>query len=568
MKVLKSIRAKITLGMMLCVLLAGGLVGGTCLGLMKSGMLEQRRSETKSVAAMAAAVVDGDMLDSIHKGDEGGSAYATVLKQLQDFLEGDDVAYIYTMRMSGNELQFVVDADPSGGAAVGDSYESYDVIEEAFAGNATVDSEVTSDEWGQFYSGFAPVYNSAGKVVGVVGVDCSVESINRQEEAMFRTLLIIEVLSLAVSFVVAFLSSGLLVRNIRSINGKVEELASAGGDLTHEISVKSRDEVGTIAKNMNQFIASLRSMLLQLKDDSHRLMDATRVIDQSMKSSASEVESMSATMQQTTATMVGMNDKAQDIKEQAVASGVLAKKMIRETGEHAQHTVAIQDNARKFQGDAAEAKRKMKVHVDEIGSNLEDKIQQSHKVEKIGELTGKIVEIATQTNLLSLNASIEAARAGESGRGFAVVATEIGQLAEQSAQTANEIGTINEEITKVVSELSESSFELLNIVNTQVMKDYDMLEHTGESYYRDAEDFRIRMEECMSHMGQLQESMEAITGHVTEIAGGLQAETDAVRENTESIVAIQGRIEAVVASVEDNEKIIDNLEGILGGFKL
>ena len=83
---------------------------------------------------------------------------------------GDDIKYIYTMRMNGDRLEFIVDADTEEGAAIGEEYEIYDEIAEAFDGNATVDSEMTSDEWGDFYSAFAPVYNSSGEIAGIVEI--------------------------------------------------------------------------------------------------------------------------------------------------------------------------------------------------------------------------------------------------------------------------------------------------------------------------------------------------------------------------------------------------------------
>jgi methyl-accepting chemotaxis protein len=131
-----------------------------------------------------------------------------------------------------------------------------------------------------------------------------------------------------------------------AIDRKVEELAAAEGDLTQGITVKSKDEVGSIADGMNRFLGSLRKMLLEIRGDSSKLMDISEVIDESMKESEDAVETMSATMQQTAASMADMNEKVQNIKERAQESGELAETILEETSEHAEHTAVIQQNAK------------------------------------------------------------------------------------------------------------------------------------------------------------------------------------------------------------------------------
>jgi methyl-accepting chemotaxis protein len=120
----------------------------------------------------------------------------------------------------------------------------------------------------------------------------------------------------------------------------------------------------------------------------------------------------------------------------------------------------------------------------------------------------------------------------------------------------------------VVRELSDAAYQLLSIVNTQVMSDYDILEHTGEAYYKDAALFREQMEGCMEYMKQLRESMDTIMNSVSDIASGIQVETDVVQENTQNIMDIQTQIGAVTSSVEENEKVIQSLNDLLGEFKL
>ena len=152
---------------------------------------------------------------------------------------GDDIKYIYTMRMNGDRLEFIVDADTEEGAAIGEEYEIYDEIAEAFDGNATVDSEMTSDEWGDFYSAFAPVYNSSGEIAGIVGVDCSATDIRLQENIFIKEFVIIELAGLVIAAALSLIISGVLSRNVSVIAEKMSELAKKEGDLTQKINVRS-----------------------------------------------------------------------------------------------------------------------------------------------------------------------------------------------------------------------------------------------------------------------------------------------------------------------------------------
>ncbi len=145
-----SIRAKILVGMIVCVLIVTNLIGWVFIIQAQNALLKQCKKTAQSSAQIAAQRIDGDVLQEINPGDESSDYYAEILSQLQDFLAGEDIKYIYTMRMNQDRLEFIVDADTEDGAAIGEEYEIYDEIAEAFKGNVTVDRRMTSDEWGIF----------------------------------------------------------------------------------------------------------------------------------------------------------------------------------------------------------------------------------------------------------------------------------------------------------------------------------------------------------------------------------------------------------------------------------
>ena len=121
----------------------------------------------------------------------------------------------------------------------------------------------------------------------------------------------------------------------------------------------------------------------------------------------------------------------------------------------------------------------------EIQQDLETALENAKVIDQIYELAGVIMNVVSQTNLLSLNASIEAARAGEAGKGFAVVAGEIGALAEQSRQTVIKIQEVTQEVTEAVQNLSTNARKLLDFVVKDVTADYREFLTIGEQYKKD-----------------------------------------------------------------------------------
>lgn len=263
-----------------------------------------------------------------------------------------------------------------------------------------------------------------------------------------------------------------------------------------------------------------------------------------------------------------MSEMVHKIAEDAKNNDERMTSVIGETKAQAEYIGEIGVKAKNLEKDAIQAKERMQETVVRIGRTLEDKIEESKEVEKVQKLTGQILSVADQTNLLALNASIEAARAGESGKGFAVVANEISNLAEESSRTAAEIQKINTFIVNIVDSLTEASFELLNFVKTNVISDYDVLMHTGKEYASDADSFREQMIAFEGYMNELQQSMARINSYVTDIMSGFDSQKEDVVKNSEYMSEIHGEFQKIVDAVMDNKEIVDELEQIIGQFKI
>jgi len=184
----------------------------------------------------------------------------------------------------------------------------------------------------------------------------------------------------------------------------------------------------------------------------------------------------------------------------------------------ADSAIEVSNKARDLKNVAIDSQQSaQKIRMD-VALKLKEAIENSKAVEKINILSDVILDIASQTNMLALNASIEAARAGESGKGFAVVAEEIRRLAEHSEQTVNEIQKVTKQVIEAVMNLSASSEQVLEFLDQKVVKDYDMLVETSEQYNNDAQFFGSMVEDFSSTSQQLYSSIQAMVKIINDVS--------------------------------------------------
>ncbi|MBR6390351.1 MAG: hypothetical protein IKS16_03320, partial [Lachnospiraceae bacterium] len=140
----------------------------------KEALATQINARMLNVANTAAASIDGDMLKAVTADDKaaGSESYKEIMDTLTLYLENSDVTYIYTIQDMGNDkFAFIIDSDPVNPGEFGEEVVTTEALIDAAKGTPGVDQEPFTDSWGRFYSSYSPVFDSEGKVAGIIGAD-------------------------------------------------------------------------------------------------------------------------------------------------------------------------------------------------------------------------------------------------------------------------------------------------------------------------------------------------------------------------------------------------------------
>lgn len=518
---------------------------------MSSDMVSTGAQVATYVATMAEDDLNGDLLapGRLEVGGEKSASYVAVTSSLSATVAGSPIKYIYTLYTDGEKVYYGVDVDADDPMPIGTEFEiPYDYLKPVFEkGKVVADDEITYTDGNALITAYVPVYDRKKAVVAVIGCDYDASGVVKAINSTMRNVICIGFLCVIIAALFFNFVISRIIKNLWRVDERIYDIVNSNGDLTQTISIKTGDEIESIAGHVNELLVYIRQIMTSISDNSKKLNNSSESVVSHLKNTqesvsdvSSTMEEMNATMQETTTSIGHINGSVNEVYE-----------FIAQINQRAQDGEVLSDeikaSAERIQQSAVTGQQTAKQRTDEISQIVYQKIEESKAVEKIGELTTNIINITDQTNLLSLNASIEAARAGEAGRGFAVVADEIGKLATDSAAAAEQIQHVSTDVIKAVNALAEEAAHMMEFMESTALQGYAELVKTSEEYTGEAAKindmmqlFRGQSEQLQVNMDNIRQVMESVNHSVEESARGVNRISEMSANITENVSDIEG----------------------------
>jgi methyl-accepting chemotaxis protein len=301
---------------------------------------------------------------------------------------------------------------------------------------------------------------TTGNIALLQEMNKAVGMMQKQSEARISQLLLKQTILVCIGIGFALFSFWVILYVTNSI-GKIIGTMGAleAGDMTARSPIKTKDEIGQLAKAANKLASQFELNLTRMRGSASTTGASTKILHTLVKDLSTTAGNMA-----TNATNVAHS--AEEMNGNMAAIAAASEETSINVSQVAAGAEEMSATISEIAGNSEEAIRITEGAVTEAASAEESVRALGVAAQKISKVTESINEIADQTNLLALNATIEAARAGEAGKGFAVVANEIKELAKQTTEATQEI----KDRINGVRTSSEQTIGVINVITNTINK--------------------------------------------------------------------------------------------------
>jgi len=632
MKLFQSLRFRFVLSLSIFIIALIGIISVLGIRQMSKAVTETFAAQGIYIVEKAVSLIDGDSFEILVKSqDLNDPFYEEIRFKLLELKDFSGCKYLYTMApVNGNIWQFVIDGsaepeDIENFSNIGDEEDTSD-YDDAFrrawtSGKTEHGNLVNQKGWGWLVSFYIPIKNSAGKTVGLAACDYDGDHLHNTIIKNIQRQIIIGVISVIFGLVLVILLLRQIFLPIGRINYILKEISMGEGDLTGRIETNRDNEIGELAGYFNLTMEKIRNLVGIIKYKINGLNHTSFELSVNMNKTSTAVDQISSNLDNMENLVVKQENGALVAGE---AVGVIKtnidslNKMIEQQAESVDRSSsAIEEmtaNIHSVTQTLAENSKNVGVLVEasENGkTGLQIVAQEIHEIaresEGLLEINSVMNNIASQTNLLSMNAAIEAAHAGEVGKGFAVVADEIRKLAESSSNQSKTTAAMLKKIKASIDSITKSSNNVLdrfgaidssvktvseheqNILNAMqeqetggkqilesigilrdithsVKKGSDDMAKSGETLVKETDEFIKTSQEAAEGMNEILTGINQIkvsVNHVNEMSQENNRNFDSLKQETEKFNDTVGNEKQKVLIVDDDGIHLEMVEALL-----